>query len=235
MIKHLFPLSLCLFFLFPAFNLKASPISPEEKLPITLEQVDLDLVSETLGHLIVRHLSSSEDIQFNIERIIKGIENERLGKPSPLTEEEYEQSITLIQENLFSQIAEKNLSEADLFLKQNIKEECISAIEEKLQYQVLQEGNGEEVSSHSSPLIHYTGKLINGTVFANSREMGEPVTLSLRETIAGFSKGLIGMKEGEKRVLYVHPDLAYGESGHLPPNSLLIFEVEVIKANQSLS
>ena len=55
--------------------------------------------------------------------------------------------------------------------------------------------------------------------------------VSLDETIPGFSKGIIGMKEGEKRTLYIHPDLAYGVNGNLPPNSLLTFEIEIVKAN----
>lgn len=55
--------------------------------------------------------------------------------------------------------------------------------------------------------------------------------ISLDETIPGFSKGIVGMKEGEKRTLYIHPDLAYGVNGSLPPNSLLTFEIEIVKAN----
>lgn len=59
--------------------------------------------------------------------------------------------------------------------------------------------------------------------------------ISLDETIPGFNKGLIGMKEGEKRTLFIHPDYGYGTSGYLPPNSLLTFEVELIKANSPKS
>ena len=55
--------------------------------------------------------------------------------------------------------------------------------------------------------------------------------LPIKQSIPGFAKGLVGMKEGEKRILYIHPELAYGLAGHLPPNSLLIFEVEIVKAH----
>ena len=59
--------------------------------------------------------------------------------------------------------------------------------------------------------------------------------MPIKQSIPGFAKGMLGMKEGEKRVLYIHPELAYGLTGQLPPNSLLIFEVEIVKANSSLS
>ena len=49
--------------------------------------------------------------------------------------------------------------------------------------------------------------------------------------IPGLKSGIIGMKEGEKRTIYIHPDRAYGTQGYLPPNSLLTFEIELIKAN----
>jgi len=57
--------------------------------------------------------------------------------------------------------------------------------------------------------------------------------MSLDEIIPGLKSGLIGMKEGEKRTIYIHPDLAYGSAGYLPPNSLLTFEIELVKANSS--
>lgn len=63
------------------------------------------------------------------------------------------------------------------------------------------------------------------------RRNKEPILLPLTKVIPGFSQGMQGMKEGEVRVLYIHPDLAYGTAGQLPPNSLLIFEVKLIEAN----
>jgi len=68
-------------------------------------------------------------------------------------------------------------------------------------------------------------------VFGSSEETGGPITIPLDQTIPGFSKGLVGMKEGEKRRLFVHPDLGYGTMGQLPPNELLIFDIEVVKAD----
>ncbi len=192
------------------------------------EKIDVDAISKTLGHLIVRHLDNP-GIDFNIEQMVQGIKDEKAGNPSPMSEEEYEQTIALVQEKIFLKTAENNLEEANLFLEKNAHENDIVSLNEKLQYRISHEGTGEAVNSDSTPLIHYTGKLLDGTVFSTSHENEKPVPLPIKQTIAGFSKGLMGMKEGEKRELYIHPDLAFGVEGHLPPNSLLIFEVEIVK------
>ena len=59
----------------------------------------------------------------------------------------------------------------------------------------------------------------------------EEEKICLEEVIPGLRSGLVGMKEGEKRIVYIHPDFAYGTSGCLPPNALLTFEVELVQAN----
>jgi len=194
------------------------------------EEVNYGRLSEALGHLIVRQLNQA-GFPFNLDQVIQGIRDEKEGKPSPMSEEEYEQIVCTLQEQHFLQTAELNLNEANTFLEENALKEGIQAIDPKLQFQVAQEGEGEAVGPESTPLIHYKGKLIDGTVFATSETVGEPIALPIKQSIPGFAKGLVGMKEGEKRVLYIHPELAYGLSGHLPPNSLLIFEVEIVKAN----
>lgn len=218
--KRLFALTLCIF----AFSLHAVEVP---------KPYDHTQIAESLGHLIVRHLANP-GFELDINSVIKGIEDERDGIASPLSEEEYEQAIYAIQEELFTKVAEDNLVKANEFLEQNSVADGIEAIEDKLQYRVEHLGAGEVVEEQSMPLIHYKGSLLDGTVFANSQEDGgEPITLPINQTIPGFTKGLVGMKEGEKRTLYIHPDLAYGLSGQLPPNSLLIFEVEILKANET--
>jgi peptidylprolyl isomerase len=196
-------------------------------------QIDMEKISETLGHLIVRHLKNP-GLEFNFDKIIQGIQNERAGKVSPMNEEEYEQTIAQLQEGFFLKTAEKNLSDANAFMEKNAKTEGVISVDDKLQYKVVQDGEGAEVSQDSLPLIHYKGQLIDGTVFANSQETGSPITIPVKQAIPGFSKGLVGMKKGEKRILYIHPDNAYGLNGQLPPNSLLIFEVEIVQANTDL-
>lgn len=217
-------------------NTSAKSFSPDEVQSSQSDnqenaQVNVGLVSEAFGHLIVKNLDNP-GFKFDIERVIKGMRDELAGKPSPLSDEEYEQSLALIQEKIFNEISNENLKEAEDFLQKNSRAEgVVTLIPGKLEYKIIKQGNGPEVELHSTPSIHYTGSYLDGTVFGSSADLNEPIRLPLDQTISGFSKGIVGMKEGEKRILYIHPDLGYGVSGQLPPNTLLIFEIEVVKAN----
>jgi peptidylprolyl isomerase len=196
-----------------------------------IDSIDMRKLSQAFGNFIGRNLQSP-GLKFDMESLINGIRGGAMGEPSPLSEKEYEEMMTAVQEKAFKEMSTNNLKSANDFLVKNGKLQGVKEIiEGKLQYQTLKEGSGATVEAHFSPKIHYTGKYQDGTVFGTSEEMGGPITIPLEQTIPGFSKGILGMKEGEKRRLYVHPDLGYGTSGQLPPNELLIFDIEVIKAN----
>ncbi|NBO23715.1 MAG: FKBP-type peptidyl-prolyl cis-trans isomerase [Chlamydiae bacterium] len=195
------------------------------------ENIDLNQVSEAFGHLIGKNLQTL-GLEFDVAKVIKGIQDSILGKPSPLSETECVQAISVIQENAFQKQAKSNLVQAEEFLAANSKKNGIIEIEpNKLQYKIEQTGSGEIVKPHCTPTIRYTGKFSDGNVFGASKE-GEAI--SLDETLPGFSKAIVGMREGEKRIIYIHPELGYGTSGYLPPNSLLTFEIEIVKADTPL-
>lgn len=194
---------------------------------------DIKAISEAFGHFIGRNLKTS-GINFDLESLIKGMRDGAAGKPAPMSDQEYEEKMAALQERAFKNLSEENLKAATDFLIQNGKKAGIVEVEPgKLQYIIVKEGNGPAITEHSSPLINYTGTYIDGTVFGSSKDTGGPITIPVDQTIPGFSKGLLGMKEGETRKIFVHPDLGYGVTGHLPPNSLLIFDVEVLKANNA--
>jgi len=191
-------------------------------------KVDIEKVSEAFGHLIGKNLDSL-GFEFSMDQIIKGIKDSFAGKTSPMNETECVQAISLVQEEAFQKQASTNLSEADAFMAGNAHNDGVVELEKnKLQYRIEKEGTGAVVEEHFSPMIHYTGKFLDGKVFGSSQE---DELISLDETIQGFSQGIVGMKEGEKRTIYIHPDLGYGTSGYLPPNSTLVFDIEVVKAN----
>jgi peptidylprolyl isomerase len=203
----------------------------EEAQAAPISQDDVLKASEAFGHFIGRNLKAP-GINFDLDSIIKGMRDGFAGKPAPLSDKEYEELMAKIQEEAYNKMAMQNLKTANEFLEKNSSAEGVMVIEPgKLQYIILSEGSSPAVEEHASPQIKYTGKFADGTTFGSSEETGGPITIPLDQTIPGFSKGIVGMKEGEKRKLFVHPDLGYGTTGHLPPNSLLIFEVEVVKAN----
>ena len=95
-------------------------------------------------------------------------------------------------------------------------------------------GNGLEVKNHSKVSVHYIGKLEDNTVFDSSYNRGQlfDFQIGARQVILGWETGLLGMKEGGKRTIFIPHELAYGETGAgnlIPPKSNLIFEIEVIK------
>jgi peptidylprolyl isomerase len=189
---------------------------------------DIEKISEAFGHLIGKNIENL-GLKFDMERIVKGLQDASQGKESPMSEMECIQAIAAVQEGNFKKTATENLKKAEEFLSTQATTQGVTTLEEgKVLYKVEQTGSGAAVEAHFSPLLRYTGKFMDGTVFGASKE---DELLSLDETIPGLTKGLIGMKEGEKRTVYIHPDFAYGTSGALPPNSLLSFEVELIKAN----
>lgn len=193
--------------------------------------LDINKVSEALGNFIGRNLNSP-GLHFDLESIIKGIRNGASGKPSPMSDQEYEQAMAKLQQQALQAVSSKNLEAANAFIKANANAKgVIEIIPGKLQYIILEEGKGPAVAEKSTPQINYTGKYIDGTVFGSSESSGGPISVPLDQTIPGFGKGIAGMKEGEKRRLFVHPEVGYGTTGQLPPNSLLIFDVEVVKAS----
>ncbi len=193
--------------------------------------VDLPRLSEAFGHFIGRNLSNP-GAEFDIDTLVIGIRNGAEGKPQPMSDEEYEEMMTTFQERAFKALASQNLEKANDFLNENKDQPGIVVLEPgKLQYLVLEEGDGETVNEDNTIKIRYQGTYIDGTPFGSSDETGGSVTISPKQTIPGFQQGIIGMKKGEKRKIFVHPDLGYGTMGQLPPNQLLIFEIELLDPN----
>ena len=125
--------------------------------------------------------------------------------------------------------------EGEKFLAENGKKENVRSTASGLQYVVEKEGDGAQPSASDEVTVHYTGKLLNGTVFDSSVNRGEPATFPLNRVIPGWTEGVQLMKEGAKYTIFIPSDLAYGAGGVpnvIPPHSTLIFEVELIKVNK---
>jgi peptidylprolyl isomerase len=216
---------------------KAPPAQQKETKKLTKEEVfspqNIARISESYGHFIYKSLDNPI-LKLDFAGVVKGMNDAKAGKPSPMTEQEYEEGIAAIQEIAFQEMSEKNLKDAETFLAKNEKEPGVVDLEKgKLQIKVLQPGTGEELIEGKMPVLHYTGKYLDGTVFGNSYTNGEPISISLSHTIPGFRQGVMGMKVGEKRRIFIHPSLGYGTSGQLLPNSLLIFDIELVKVEQA--
>ena len=125
----------------------------------------------------------------------------------------------------------QNLKAGESFLAENRTKPGVLTTASGLQYQVLQDGKGVKPSATDSVTVNYQGALITGKEF----DKGENISFPLNGVIAGWTEGLQLMNEGAKFRFFIPAALAYGESGAgriIPPNSALIFEVELVKVNR---
>ena len=190
-----------------------------------------DSASYMLG-LSVGHSIKSQDIpDINPALIAKGIDAV-MHNDSTISEKE----INLFLNNYFRQLMEKkgqkSLEEGKAFLEANKSKEGVKVTPSGLQYKVLVEGTGKTPTKENKVKCHYKGTLINGDEFDSSYKRGQPAEFSLGGMIPGFTEGLQLMKEGGKYQLFIPSELAYGAQGasqKIGPNSVLIFEVELLE------
>ena len=131
-----------------------------------------------------------------------------------------------------AQAAEENLRIGNAFLEENAKRDGIKVTASGLQYEVLKEGKGHSPKAEDRVEVHYTGKLIDGTVFDSSVERGVPATFGVTQVIPGWVEALQLMKEGDQWRVYIPANLAYGPNGAggvIGTNMALIFDVELLR------
>lgn len=128
---------------------------------------------------------------------------------------------------------QKGLAEAgQKFLEENAKNDDITVTESGLQFKVLEKGEGTIPARQDQVRVHYTGRLVDGTVFDSSVERGQPAEFPVNGVIPGWIEALTMMPVGSKWQLYIPHNLAYGERGAgaaIPPYSALVFDVELLE------
>ena len=118
------------------------------------------------------------------------------------------------------------------FLAQNAKADGVITLPDGLQYKVVEQGGtgGASPLADDHVIVHYEGKLLDGTVFDSSYQRGQPATFVVNQLIPAWTEALQKMKPGDTWMLYVPPKLGYGGegAGPIPPNSVLIFKMKLI-------
>lgn len=122
-------------------------------------------------------------------------------------------------------------SAGDPFRAANAKKAGVKVTASGLQYEVLKAGTGAKPTAEQTVSVHYTGTLVDGTVFDSSVQRGQPAEFPVNRVIQGWVEALQLMSVGSKWRLVIPPAIAYGANGappDIPPNATLVFEVELL-------
>lgn len=196
-----------------------------------------DKESYSLGYQFGENMKF-QGVDLDLEVYLSGIQDGLAGRNPQMTQDEIRATIAGLRQRLQAaqqkrrqEETEKNLAEGRAFLEENAKKPGLRTLPSGLQYKVLAEGSGKTPKKGESVMVHYRGTFINGTEFDSSYSRQRPPTFKVDGVIPGWTEALKMMKEGAKWLLFIPPNLAYGEKGNppvIPPNSVLIFEIELI-------
>ncbi len=195
-----------------------------------------DKESYSLGFMFGQGVKA-QGLDLNLEVYTSGIRDALGGANPSLSREEMQkivgqlqQRVTAARQKELKELGEKNLAAGKAFLEENKKKEGIKTLPSGLQYKVLVEGSGKTPKATDQVTVNYKGTFIDGNEFDSSYKRGTPATLQVDKIIRGWMEALLLMKEGSKWQLFIPPELAYGDrgSGPIPPNTTLLFEVELI-------
>ena len=206
-----------------------------------MDNQDLDRISYALGLSMGNNFRNSGIKTINVSDFADGVAAVFEGAKPKMSYDEAKEEIRIFfqameeeQRAAAQKMGEVNAAAGKAFLEENGKRVEVNVTPSGLQYEVLEEGTGKQPSAGDNVTVHYTGKLIDGTVFDSSVDRGAPATFGVTQVLPGWVEALQMMKEGAKWRLFIPSNLAYGPNGAgniIGPNSTLIFDVELIKVN----
>lgn len=204
-----------------------------------MDNKELDRLSYALGLSMGNNFKSSGIPSLNVQDFADGVAAVYDGLAPRMS---YDEAKVVIQQ-FFTELEQKQREEAakmgeinaeagKAFLEENGKRAEVKTTPSGLQYEVIVDGDGPQPTAQDQVEVHYTGTLIDGTVFDSSVERGIPATFGVTQVIPGWVEALQLMKAGSKWRLFIPSQLAYGPQGAgnvIGPNSTLIFDVELLK------
>ena len=206
-----------------------------------MDKKEFDRLSYALGLSMGNNFRSSgiesiqvQDFADGVAAVFYGAEPKISYSESKAIIQEFFTELQKKQEAAAAAMADVNAKAGQEFLDANGKRVEVETLPSGLQYEVLEAGEGASPKAGDTVKVHYTGKLIDGTVFDSSVDRGEPATFGVTQVIPGWVEALQLMKPGAKWRLFIPSQLAYGPQGAggiIGPNQTLIFDVELIEVN----
>ncbi|MDR2110472.1 MAG: FKBP-type peptidyl-prolyl cis-trans isomerase [Spirochaetaceae bacterium] len=203
--------------------------APVQETPVPAPGADTD-ISYAFGVVLGSDLKQT-GLKFDYDALLQGLKESIEGQNTRFTMEEAIGRIQTAYAEAMAEKAEENKQREAQFLAENGRKPGIITTSSGLQYEVITEGTGGRPAATDTVSVQYEGSLIDGTVFDSSYANGGPIELPLDGVIPGWTEGILLMREGGSMRLFIPSVLAYGEQGagnFIPPNSTLIFKVDLI-------
>ncbi len=221
------------YFIFALCCLLVSALFAQEGQKPAAADESSEKVLYSLGYLLGNNVKTQlilED-EDDYKSFSQGLRDSLLNRKSQTDLEEYKPLIAKKYQEDKATLAAKRKAAQDDYLKQVKKDRKSKVLSNGAVIQIEKKGKGKNAKESDTVKVHYTGKLIDGTIFDSSVKRGVAAEFPLKGVISCWTVGLQEMKPGSKATLYCPPDTAYGnmQAGPIEPNSLLIFDVELLE------
>lgn len=212
-------------------NTKLKKELTDYKNPTVDMGVEKSKISYSLGVNIASSLKTQGLEQVDTAAIAKAMGDVYSNRETQVSPQVAQQTLQEYFGKIQNEKIEKMSAEGAKFLALNSMKEGVVSLPSGLQYKIIKEGTGAKPNATDKVKTHYTGTLIDGTVFDSSIKRGQPAVFPVNGVIKGWVQALQLMPVGSKWELYIPHYLAYGERGNqsIPPYAALVFQIELIE------
>ncbi len=199
---------------------------------------NVEKFSYAIGLQLGDNLKSQGIMDLDVDAVALGIRDYLEGADLKLSPDDIQQAVVAYQQEMMEQrlaLAKQNREAGESFLEKNGKREGVVVLDSGVQYEVVENGTGENPTETDVVMVHYRGYLLDGSEFDSSFSRGEPTELEVAQVIAGWQQTLQLMKVGSKWRVWIPSDLAYGLRGagnKIGPNELLHFDIELLSIKE---
>ncbi|MEO7199326.1 MAG: FKBP-type peptidyl-prolyl cis-trans isomerase [Dokdonella sp.] len=194
-------------------------------------------LSYSIGYQIGKDFTERK-MDVDINTVVRAMQDAYAKRSPTVPEATMLDTLTKFQQKMmaeakteYDKVAGDNKRKSDQFMAQNKTKKGIVSLPSGVQYRVIEDGTGKQVTATSEVTVHYRGSLADGLEFDSSFARGEPIKFKVNEVIKGWQEALPRMKVGDHWQIFVPADLAYGDRGQAPrigPNEALVFDIKVI-------
>lgn len=207
------------------------PVYAQDSKPLT---TNAEKFSYGIGLQIAQQLQKQQLSGVDPRAIAMAIEDVLKGRELRVTMEEMQVAAVAYQNELKAEklaAGDKNKAAGEKFLEENSSREGVVVLDSGVQYRIIESGNGGSPTETDSVVVHYRGRLLDGSEFDSSYSRGQPAELGVGQVIPGWQQALQLMPVGSKWEVWIPASLAYGAqgAGSIGPNETLHFDIELIE------